>query len=51
MVSNCPENQAGRLAATRHGVPLFSIALRMVSRRLTHSIEQKATSESILEPI
>lgn len=30
-VSNCLENQAGCLAATRHGIPLFSIALRIVS--------------------
>jgi hypothetical protein len=30
-LSNCLESQAGGLAATRHGVPLFSIALRMVS--------------------
>lgn len=30
-VSNCLENQADRLTGTRHGVALFSIALRIVS--------------------
>ena len=30
-VSNCLENQVDRVAATRHDVPLFSIALRIVS--------------------